>query len=407
MSRLKNRSHAKIEQETKRLYFENPYQVEFEAQVVEKVILEQKPALILDQTCFYPESGGQPYDKGLINGIEVSKVLEDERRVVHLLAEDISSDKVTGKIDWQTRFDHMQQHSGQHILSQSFYELLSAETISFHLGEVFSTVEIDLRKISEEEVESVERRANEIVFQDREIKFYFIPEEKIESIPLRKPPKKKGLIRVVEVSDFDYSACGGTHVHRAGEIGLIKILKWERIRNNTRFEFVCGKRTMEDYICKNRILRELSTKFTVKEREVLSSVEKLFSDLKSQKKKNKKMQEKIIQHEAQEIIQKAKKRIIKEVFTGRTPEEVRFLALNIIRKGDLIVLFGLKGERRVHLVLACSENLNIDMRELVPLVSSLIKGRGGGSSSLVEVAGEVHENLELALTKAYEYVKGV
>ena len=140
MSRLKNRSHAKIEQETKRLYFENPYQVEFEAQVVEKVILEQKPALILDQTCFYPESGGQPYDKGLINEIKVSKVLEDEGRVVHLIEEDISSDKVTGKIDWQTRFDHMQQHSGQHILSQSFCELLRAETLSFHLGEAFSAV---------------------------------------------------------------------------------------------------------------------------------------------------------------------------------------------------------------------------------------------------------------------------
>lgn len=405
MPRSKNRSHARIEQETKRLYFENPYQVEFEAQVVEKVILEQKPALILDQTCFYPESGGQPYDKGLINEIKVSKVLEDEGRVVHLLEEDISSDKVTGKIDWQTRFDHMQQHSGQHILSQSFYELLRAETLSFHLGEAFSAVEIDLRKISEEEVENVERRANEIVFQDREIKSYFIPEEKIKNIPLRKPPKKKGLIRVVEVSDFDFSACGGTHVRKAGEIGLIKIIKWERIRNNIRFEFVCGKRTLEDYVWKNRILRELSNRFTVQEREILSSVEKIFSDLKSQKKKNKKMQEKIAQYEAQEIIQKAKERIIKEVFTDKTPEEVRFLALNIIRKGDFIVLFGLKGERRGHLVLACSESLNIDMRELVPLVSSLIKGRGGGSSSLVEIAGEAHENLELALTKAYEYIR--
>ncbi|GAH44716.1 unnamed protein product, partial [marine sediment metagenome] len=250
---------------TKRLYLESPYKVEFEAQVVEKMIWEQKPALILDQTCFYPESGGQPCDKGMINEVEVLKVLEDEARIIHLLAEDISSDKVTGKIEWQTRFDHMQQHSGQHILSQSFHEFLGAETLSFHLGEAISSVEMDLRKISEEEVENVERRANEIVFQDREIKCYFIPEEKIESVPLRRPPKKKGLIRVVEVSDFDFSACGGTHVRRAGEIGLIKILKLERIRNNIRFEFICGKRTLEDYLWKNRILRELSTRFTVNE----------------------------------------------------------------------------------------------------------------------------------------------
>jgi len=390
---------------TKRIYLESPYKVEFEAQVVEKVIWEKKPALILDQTCFYPESGGQPCDKGTINEVEVLKVLEDEARIIHLLDEDISSDKITGKIEWQTRFDHMQQHSGQHILSQSFHELLGAETLSFHLGEAISSVEMDIRKISEEEVENVERRANEIVFQDREIKCYFIPEEKIGSVPLRRPPKKKGLIRVVEVSDFDFSACGGTHVRRAGEIGLIKILKLERIRNNVRFEFICGKRTLEDYLWKNRILRELSTRFTVNEGEILNTVEKLSSDLKSQKRKGKKMQEKIAQYEAQEIIQETKEKIIKELFVDKTLEEVRFLVLNIIRKGDFVVLFGLKGEERGHLILACSENINIDMREIVPLVSPLIKGKGGGRSSLVEIAGEEIVNLEQALERAFEFIK--
>ena len=394
-----------MKKETKRLYLENPCKVEFEAQVVEKVAWEQKPALILDQTCFYPESGGQPCDKGMINGIEVIKVLEDEARIIHLVAEDMSSDKVTGRVDWQTRFDHMQQHSGQHILSQSFHELLGAETLAFHLGEAISTLEMDLRKISEEEVENIERRANEIVFEDREIKCYFIPEEKIESVPLRRPPKKKGLIRVVEVSDFDFSACGGTHVRRTGEIGLIKIIRLERIRNNIRFEFICGRRALEDYLRKNRILRELSTRFTVNEGEILCSVEKLSSDLKSQQRNRKKMQEKIAQYEAQEIMQEAEGKVIKEVFVDKTPEEVRFLVLSIIRKGDFVVLFGLKTEERGHLILACSENLDIDMREIVPLVSPLIKGKGGGSSSLVEVAGEEKENLEQALEKAFEFIK--
>jgi len=373
-----------MKKETKRLYLENPCKVEFEAQVVEKVAWEQKPALILDQTCFYPESGGQPCDKGMINGIEVIKVLEDEARIIHLVAEDMSSDKVTGRVDWQTRFDHMQQHSGQHILSQSFHELLGAETLAFHLGEAISTLEMDLRKISEEDVENIERRANEIVFEDREIKCYFIPEEKIESVPLRRPPKKKGLIRVVEVSDFDFSACGGTHVRRTGEIGLIKIIRLERIRNNIRFEFICGRRALEDYLRKNRILRELSTRFTVNEGEILYSVEKLSSDLKSQQRNRKKMQEKIAQYEAQEIMQEAEGKVIKEVFVDKTPEEVRFLVLSIIRKGDFVVLFGLKGEERGHLILACSENLDI---------------------SLVEVAGEEKENLEQALEKAFEFIK--
>lgn len=395
-----------MRKETKRLYFEDPYRIEFEAQVVEKLSYEQKPALILDLTCFYPESGGQPSDRGKINGIEVIHVLEKDNQILHLLKEDVTSAQILGKIDWQRRFDHMQQHSGQHLLSQSFYELYKAETLSFHLGDDFSTVEIDLRKIKEEEVEEVERRANEIVFEDREIKSYFVCDDEIKGIPLRKPPKKKGLIRVVEMSNFDYSACGGTHARRTGEIGLIKILKWDRIRNNIRFEFVCGGRALKNYGWKNRSLRQLSNKFTVHEQEILSSVERLLSDLKTQKKKNRKMQEKIIQYQAQEIVQKADEWIIKNIFTERTREEVKFLVLNIIRLGEFVVLYGLRSEERVQLILARSETIEIDLRELVPKLSSVIKGKGGGSPSLVEITGEYTKNLELALDKAYEFVKG-
>ena len=394
-----------MREKTKRLYFENPYQVEFEAQVIRKIIHEQKPALILDQTCFYPESGGQPCDKGQIDGINVLKVVEDKEEVLHLVEKDVSSKKIKGKIDWERRFDHMQQHSGQHILSQSFYEFFDAETLSFHLGIDSSTVEMDLRTISEEEIEKVEERANDIIFQNREVKSYFIPEEKIKSLPFRKPPQKEGLIRVVEVSDFDYSACGGTHVRRAGEIGLIKILKGERIRNNVRLEFACGKRAVEDYSWKSKALYQLSGRFSAHERDVLTSVEKLLSDLKSQKRINRKLQEKMTGYLAQEFIGEAKGNIIKQIFTDKKAEEVKYLALNIINKVDFVVLFGIKGEERGHLVFACSQSLNIDMREIVPAVSSLIKGKGGGSPALVEVAGEGVENLELALSKAEEYVK--
>lgn len=389
---------------TKRLYFENPYLVEFEAHVVERLSRDQKPVVVLDQTCFYPESGGQPSDKGTLNGIKVLSVLEEDSKILHVLEGDISAEKVKGQIAWQTRFDFMQQHAGQHILSQSFHELYQAETLSFHLGEVTSTLEMDLRRITEEEIERVEKRANEIVFEDREIKCYFIPEEKISSIPLRKPPKKKGLLRVVEVSDFDYSACGGTHPSKTGEIGLIKILKWERIRGNVRFEFMCGQRALQDYAWKNRDLRELSNMFTVSEREVFISVEKLQADLKSQKIKMRKMRERIAQYEAQEIIQNTEGKIIKDIFTGRTPDDVRLLALNIIKKGDFVVLYALREEQRGHLIFACSENLNFDMRELVLIVSPLVKGKGGGSPSLVQIGAEEVENLELAVDKAYGYV---
>ena len=392
-------------QETKRLYLDDPYQVEFEARIVEKGMRENKPAVILDQTCFYPESGGQPHDKGWVDGIEVLKVFEEEGRIVHILEKDVEAESIKGKIDRETRFDHMQQHSGQHILSQCFHELLEAETLSFHLGEDVSTLEMDLRKVSDEDVERVEKRANQVVFQDREVKIHSLPEDKIGTLPLRRPPKKKGIIRVVEVSDFDYSACGGTHVRRTGEVGLIKILRWERIRDNIRFEFVCGSRALQDYTLKNRILRDLSNRLTVHEQEVPSSIERLFSDLKSQKTAIKKMREKVAQHEAQEFIQNAEGKIIKKIFQEKTHEEMRFLALNIIRKGDFVVLFGLKEKERGLLILACSEKLNIDMRELVPLVSPLINGKGGGNPSLVELVGENVENIAKALEKAQQFIE--
>ncbi len=395
----------RMTQETKRLYLDDPYQVEFEARIVEKGMRENKPAVILDQTCFYPESGGQPHDKGWVDGIEVLKVFEEEGRIVHILEKDVEAESIKGKIDRETRFDHMQQHSGQHILSQCFHELLEAETLSFHLGEDVSTLEMDLRKVSDEDVERVEKRANQVVFQDREVKIHSLPEDKIGTLPLRRPPKKKGIIRVVEVSDFDYSACGGTHVRRTGEVGLIKILRWERIRDNIRFEFVCGSRALQDYTLKNRILRDLSNRLTVHEQEVPSSIERLFSDLKSQKTAIKKMREKVAQHEAQEFIQNAEGKIIKKIFQEKTHEEMRFLALNIIRKGDFVVLFGLKEKERGLLILACSEKLNIDMRELVPLVSPLINGKGGGNPSLVELVGENVENIAAALDKAQQFIE--
>ena len=393
-----------MKQGTKQLYFDNPDQVEFKAYVIGREKHEQGPVLILDQTCFYPESGGQPADKGRINGVEVLAVLEKDAQILHVMQSEVESDEVNGVIEWETRFDHMQQHSGQHILSQCFDTLFDAKTLSFRLGLRTSTVEIDKRDIMEDEVEKVETLANEIVFQDEEICTYITPEEMIEKVPLRKPPQKKGHIRVVQISDFDYSACGGTHPNKTGEIGLIKILKWERIRNNLRFEFVCGRRALVDYGIKNRIIREVAVKFNVGEGELVGSIDKMIAELKDQRRRLRKAQEKILDIEAQEIMRNAEEDVIKEVFTGRPPDEMRILALTIIRSGKYIVLFGTDLQDRVHMVLACSESLERDMRDLIPVVSPLIGGKGGGRPTLVEIAGQKAENLKLALDKASEFL---
>ncbi len=391
-------------EKTKRLYFDNPYQIEFEANVVKNLSHEGNPAIVLDKTCFYPEGGGQPADKGTLDGIPVIHVFEKDDQIIHVLEKDVSSDAVKGEIDWNTRFDHMQQHAGQHILSQCFVQLFDAATRSFHLGEETATLEVDMRNMSEEKAERAERLANDLVFQNKEIKTRFYRDEDIANIQLRRPSKKTGDIRVVEVSDFDHTACGGTHPRSTGEIGTIKILRWERIRENVRLEFICGIRALQDYARKHRDMKTLSNSLTVDDKEVITSFEKIKSDLKMQKRINRKMQEKIIQHEAVDIMQRAEGKLIKRIFTDRSQEEIRLLALLTIRKGEFVALFGLKNGDRVHVFLACSESLGLDMRELVPLVSPLIEGKGGGRSSLVEISGKKKENLEQALEEAYQHI---
>ncbi len=391
-------------EKTKHLYFDNPYQVRFEANVVKNLSHEGNPAIVLDKTCFYPEGGGQPADKGTLDGIPVIHVFEKDDQVIHVLEKDVSSDAVKGEIDWNTRFDHMQQHAGQHILSQCFVQLFDAATRSFHMGEETSTLEVDMRNMSEEKAERAERLANDLIFQNKEIKTRFYRDEDIANVQLRRPPKKTGDIRVVEVSDFDHTACGGTHPRSTGEIGPIKILRWERIRDNVRLEFICGIRALQDYARKHRDLKTLSKSLTVDDKEVVLSFEKIKSDLKMQKKINRKMQEKIIQHEAVDIMQKAEGKLIKRIFTDRSQDEIRLLALLTIRKGEFVALFGLKNGERIHVFLACSESLGLDMRELVQVVSPLIEGKGGGRPSLVEISGEKKENLEQALEKAYQHI---
>ena len=391
--------------ETRRLYFDDAYLTEFEAEVIDRLIVENQPALVLDQTCFYPESGGQPWDKGTIDGVEVIKVVEDGERIVHVLARDVAAARVKGWIDWATRFDHMQQHSGQHLLSQAFFELLRGETKSFHLGADVSTLEIGLAKAAEEDIERVERRANEVAFENREIKTYFVPEEKIAEIPLRRPPKVSGLIRVVEADTFDYSACGGTHCRRTGEIGIIKITKSERIRGNLRFEFVCGGRALRDYALKNRVVRHLVNQFNVKEADVAASVAKLTEEMKAVKKQARKSEEALAVFEAQEFIKRAEGKIIQQIFPEKSAEGARFLAVNIIRQGEFVCLFGAMSESRSHVILACSESLKLDMRRLVPVVSPLINGRGGGGPTLVEIAGDPAADLTAALHRAADFLK--
>ena len=385
---------------TKRLYFDDAYRMDFEASILERLTCLDHPAVVLDATAFYPESGGQPWDLGTLGGVPVIKVVEEGDRIVHVLERDVPGGRAEGRIDAVRRFDHMQQHSGQHILSQAFIEVVQGETRSFHLGADVSTLEIGIPAISKDDRDKVERRANEVVFQDRDIRTFFVPRERIAEVPLRRPPQVEGTVRVVEVCGFDYSACGGTHVRRTGEIGLIKMIGWEKIRGNLRFVFVCGGRALADYRKKTDVTRELAARFDGADQDIPGAVEKLSAELKAARKRLKGFEEEAAAAEARTILARSGGRVLTRVFENRSPDSLRALALNLIREGERVVLLAARGDTRAHLVLARSETIPLDLRTLVGRVAPLLDGKGGGGPSLVEIAGRRDSDLDAVLAAA-------
>lgn len=390
---------------TEKLYFENAYLKEFSARVIGREIREGQQLVILDRTAFYPESGGQPHDLGILNGVKVIRVEEEDGVIFHFLDGELAKDEVQGQIDWPRRFDHMQQHTGQHILSEAFYQLVKGETLSFHLGQEESSVEIGLESIKDETLFQVEQLANEMVFSDLEIKTYFLPEEKISEIPLRKPPKKTGLIRIVEVNGFDYSACGGTHCERSGQVGLIKIIRQEKIRGHIRFSFICGFRALTGFEHRRQWLQAAARLLTGEEKEVPAGVSRTLAELRNLKKKQKKMEESLAIFEAKEMLAGNQSKIISGLFQDKSQDEIKFLALQLVHRAEVIaVLAGLTADS-FQLVIAAADSLKTDVRQVVPVLQAEIKLKGGGSPTLVQLVSEEKDQAKAALQMTVDFLK--
>ena len=391
--------------ETKRLYHDDAYLLEFEAEVVERREHEGRPAVLLDRTAFYPESGGQPWDTGTLGGARVAAVIDLDGAILHVVEGAVPEGRVHGSVDKATRLDHMEQHTGQHVLSQAFWELLEGETLSFHMGAEVSTLEIGLKALSDADFDRVEDRANAIVREDREVKTYFVPEDRIGEVPLRRPPKKQGLLRVVEVDGFDYSACGGTHVRRTGEIGAIKVLGTEKIRGNLRFEFLCGGRALRDHRDKDRTVRRLAGAFSCAPGDVAGQVERLAAEHKALKKRARHLEERLAAFEAAEVVRTAAGPLVSGVLAEKTPEEARFLALNVVRGGEFTVVYGAASESQGHVIAARSASLRTDLRQLAAIVGAVVPVKGGGGPTLVELVTSEKSRLSEAVAAAVAWLK--
>lgn len=393
---------------TERLYYTDAYQQELTAVVIAKTLYRGKTAIELDQTCFYPTSGGQPHDVGVLNGVRVINVVEEEGTILHVLETDALEVgmPVGGQIDWKRRFDHMQQHTGQHILSQAFLQVLEAQTESFHLGSEVSSIDISREALTPEEIYQVEDLCNKVIFENRPINIHFVESSEQGALPLRKSSTRPGMLRVVEISGFDHSPCGGTHCRSTSEVGMIKIRKWERVRKRARVEFYCGWRALRDYRWKNRAIYKLSQLYRVAETEVVTAAEQHLATEEAQHKTILQLQDILLSAEAESLLQESQERegiqVICKVLGRRDSATVKDLAKKLVHEGSKRLVFLGFQDKQASLFFTRSPDLPHDMRELIQIAAPFIEGRGGGNPQQAQAGGKKEEGLEEALQRVLE-----
>ncbi len=374
---------------TERLYYHDPYLREFDATVVDTTVHEGKTAVVLDRTAFYPSSGGQPFDSGALSGVTVLDVVDAaDGRILHVVDGALAG-AVKGTIDWRRRFDHMQQHTGQHVLSAAFDRLLSVRTESFHLGADYATIDL-ARELSPSEIARGEDEANRIVWEDRLVSIRFAGPDEIATLPLRKEPKREGTLRLVDVEGFDLSACGGTHVARTGAIGIIAVAATERFRGGSRVTFLCGGRALAGY----RVLRDIVAgsvrALSVLPADLPSAIDRLQVDGKDLRKQLKEYQITLAAHEADVLADAATLaediRLVTAELSGWDAAGLKSIAAHIVeRVGYVVILIG--GPPAGAIVVARSAGLPHDAGALLRQLVERHGGKGGGRPALAQGGG--------------------
>ena len=407
--------------ESEQGYLSDPYEMEFESVVREVVTLEGgRTGLYLERTLFYPESGGQPADRGTLNGKEILDVQEGEGGVLHIVEGPPEKgegtfgkgDRVEGRIDWERRFDHMQQHSGQHLLSRVFLDDFGFATIGFHLGERTCTIDLDGDEVTAGQAEQAERRVNEAVFSNIPIADRTVSRDEYEKISgggvRSRLPDDVNEIRIVEIEGLDRSTCCGTHVRSTGEIGFVKILKVDRAKGGPRVEFVCGGRALADYTAKHAALSSLAGLFSTDWRELERVVGKLMEEGRSQRKRLAELESELARRSAEELSEPTASvgsyGIVKRLFDSGEASQLRETATGIREKGGMIVLFGLGGEKPA-LIFACSKEVPLDMGGILKGAAQLIGARGGGGKDFAQGGGGDGGRIAEALDEAERLVK--
>lgn len=399
-------------QPTAKLYFRDSSLLEFSATVIDVKPSERGDCVVVDKTAFYPAGGGQPNDTGTLGEARVVDVFEDEAGTIYHVVQQAglitAGQDVIGVIDRARRLDHQQQHSGQHILSQAFVQACGAETRSFHLGSQTSTIDIELQSPTGEMMRAAEDIANAVVFEDRPMRVHLVNEEEAARLPLRKESAVRGDIRVIEVENFDWSPCGGTHAARTGQIGLIAIRSYERAKKMTRVEFVCGSRALADYRLANTTAFAVARLFSAERDSSPELVARAIQENRSTKKRVRDLLEMAMIAEASEMLaasaESGRFKIVHAVFEGRDAEELRVLAAKIVQREPSVALLATKQGGAARLVFARSASLEQNMGQLLAEACEALGGRGGGKPELAQGAGPNVERAEETIRAAAEKI---
>jgi alanyl-tRNA synthetase len=383
---------------TERLYHEDSYATSFRSRVYAVTQRGDTYATELQATLFYPESGSQPSDTGSIDDLRIETVVEDGDTVLHISTRRPPfgpGDEVDGRIDWDRRFANMQQHTGQHILSQAFVQELDARTVSSKLGIESSTIDVACLGLDWDEIERAERCANAIVFANLAVKVYSARAGEVDGLryklELADQILAREMLRVVEIEGFDKSPCGGTHCRMTGEVGLIKVLRWEKVRETTRVEFVCGRLAEVDYFWKNRFVVDLARQLTTKDANVPGRVQNLLENNKELKFRIGGLNKKLLRYEAVELGRGARRvgnvRLVCTYLERKTEDDIRRLAGCLVGGAGTVALLAC-GKTAVHFIFARSADVTCDMRKVIEAACRVVGGRGGGKPDFCEGGGK-------------------
>ena len=367
---------------TTRIYFTDALATEFDATVVSSVAAGDRFRVVLDRTAFYPTSGGQPFDTGTLGAARVLEVEDDDAGVIHhvLNAPLEPGTRIKGRIDWPRRLDHMQQHTGQHILSAAFDRLFQVRTTSFHLGADVATIDL-AREVTPAEIAQAQTEANRIIWEARPITVRFVSEEEATKLPLRKEPVKTGLLRIVEVTDFDVSACGGTHVPQAGMIGAILVAGWERFKGATRLTFVCGGRALRSHDALRDVVVAATRALSVLPSEVEGAIGRLQSEAREKERELRRIQEAmatlragVLRHSAPTL---GRVRGVLLTEPGLDAAALKVLASAVVSEpGFVAVITG--DAKPTPVVVARSADVALDAGAWMKRATAELGGRGGG-----------------------------